>query len=55
MQGPYLGELSPGGEICFLLHLDEHDIDLTLGVRHKGVLTGVLAVVQDFGLTAETE
>jgi len=55
MQGPYLGELSPGGEICFLLHLDEHDIDLALGVRHKGVLTGVLAVVQDFGLTAETE
>lgn len=53
--GPHLGELSPGGEVCFLLHLDEHDVHLALRVGHKGVLTGVLAVVQDFSLTVKTE
>lgn len=47
--------MSPGGEIGFLLHLDEHDIDLSLGVGHEGVLTGVLAVVQDLSLTVKME
>lgn len=55
MSGPHLGKLSPGGEICFLLHPDEHDVDPALSVRHKGILTGVLAVVQDLSLTVETE
>lgn len=54
-QGPHLGKLSPGGEICFLLHPDEHDVDPALGVGHEGVLTGVFAVVQDLSLTVEME
>lgn len=51
--GSYLGKLSPGGEVCFLLHLNVHHVDLAFSIWHKGIFTGILAVIQNFRLTEE--
>lgn len=41
-----LGELGPRRRVRLRFHLDEHDVDLPLGVRQERVLAGVLGVVQ---------
>lgn len=50
---PHLRQLSPGGRIRLLLHLDVHDVGLPLRVWDEWVLTGVLAVVEEQRLPVE--
>lgn len=48
----HLGKLGPGGKVILFLHSDKGHIGVALCVWQEGVFTRVLAVVQNFSLTA---
>lgn len=48
----HLGQFSPGACVCLLFHLYEHDVGLSFSIRDERVFTWVLAVIQNFSITA---